>query len=116
MRRLYRHPLFRRLQRTFGGLPQRAWLTYKYLGPREFVVRLVSFPLRLTPLARRFGFTLDTRPAVHGAVQWYRDDWRPVGIVIPTYGDPSVTIDAIKSIRATTNRRRVRIIVADDGS
>ena len=36
--------------------------------------------------------------------------------MIPTYGAPDHVLAAIKSIKATTRRHRVRIIVADDGS
>jgi GT2 family glycosyltransferase/glycosyltransferase involved in cell wall biosynthesis len=40
----------------------------------------------------------------------------PVTVVIPTYGDPSEVVAAVRSVRATTRRRLVRIVVVDDAS
>ena len=113
---VYRHRLIRTLVALFARLPERAWLTLKYLGPREFFLRIVTFPLRLTPWAARLGLAPRMSRLGAGAERWYRENWRPVGVVLPTYGDPSLVIQAVRSVRATTNRRRVRIIVADDGS
>ena len=56
-----------------------------------------------------------TRTRRAGAYRWYRRHGRKVAIVIPTYGPPDYALAAVKSIRATTRRHRVRIIVADDG-
>jgi GT2 family glycosyltransferase len=36
--------------------------------------------------------------------------------VIPTYGDPTLTIDAVRSVHKTVDRRRTRVVVVDDGS
>ena len=47
---------------------------------------------------------------------WYRVHGRPVTIVIPTYGDPRIVAAAVASIRKTTPRNRVKIVVADDAS
>ena len=51
-----------------------------------------------------------------GPARWYREKGRPVTIVMPTYGDPSTTIDAVRRLRRTVDRSRTRIIVVDDGS
>jgi GT2 family glycosyltransferase/glycosyltransferase involved in cell wall biosynthesis len=116
MRPLSRYRLIRTLRLQFARLPQRAWLTLKHLGPREFLIRVVTFPLRLTPWAPRLGLAPRMSGSSAGAERWYRDEGRPVAIVIPTYGDPSLAIQAVRSLRATTDAERVRIIVADDGS
>jgi GT2 family glycosyltransferase len=116
MRALHRYRLFRTLRMTFHRLPQRAWLTLNYYGPREFLLRVLTFPLRLTPWGPRYGLVPRMSRGAAGAARWYRKHGRPVAVVIPTYGDPSLVIDAVRSLRATTDKRRVRIIVTDDGS
>ena len=116
MRQLHRYRLYRLLRELFGGLPARAWLTLTHLGPLETTRRIVTFPLRLLPFAGRLGFRARMSDRSAAAVGWYRRNGRSVGIVIPTYGDPSLALDAVRSIQATTDARRVRIIVADDGS
>ena len=37
-------------------------------------------------------------------------------IVVPTYGSPEVTFDAVKALRRTIDSDRTRIVVVDDGS
>ncbi|MEA2397152.1 MAG: hypothetical protein QOK25_708 [Thermoleophilaceae bacterium] len=97
------------------SLPRRAWLTLRYQGLGAVVFRLVTFPLRLTPLGRRMG--LGRAPSqVARARGWYRDRWRPVTVVIPTYGSPDQTIATVRSVLRTTDRRRVDVVVADDAS
>src|SRR3954451_21365267 len=113
MRRLEALRVF--LLETFAGLPRRAWLTIKYRGPRQFVLRAVTFPLRLTPLGRRL-VPDRALPGNARARAWYRDNWRPVTIVIPTYGPPEPAIEAVRSIRRTCDPKRVRIVVTDDAS
>ena len=98
------------------SLPRRAWLTLKYLGPREVLVRILTFPLRPTPLGRRLGYGSSYGPERVKARRWYAEHGRPVTVVIPTYGDPTVTVKAVKSVRRTTDRQRVRIIVCDDAT
>ena len=49
------NPYLRFLRRLFSGLPKRAYLTLRYLGLRETLYRIVTFPLRLTPLGPRLG-------------------------------------------------------------
>jgi GT2 family glycosyltransferase len=110
----------RSLARELGGLPRRAGLTLRYHGTRETAWRLVTFPLRLTPLGARLGLP----PVRHDrstakrsrAALWYRRRGRPVAVVIPSYGPPDLVLAAVRSVRRTTDRRRVRVIVVDDGS
>jgi GT2 family glycosyltransferase len=113
---LLRHAIVRRLIELFRGLPRRAVLTWQYHGPAEALKRVALFPLRLTPLAPRLALAARHSDPAAGAYRWYRKHGRKVAIVIPTYGPPDHALAAVKSIRATTRRHRVRIIVADDGS
>jgi GT2 family glycosyltransferase len=98
------------------SLVRRARLTLQYLGPREAVLRVVTFPLRPTPLGRWLGYGRSYGPERVKAKRWYREQGRPVTVVIPTYGDPDVTIKCVRSLRRTTDKRRVRIVVCDDAS
>src|SRR4051812_47191107 len=106
----------RRLRRLFAGLPRRAYLTLRYLGLREFALRLLTFPLRLTPLGDRLGLAPRMSDPAAPARMWYRRYGKPVAVVIPTYGDPAIVARAVRSVRRTTDRTRVRTIVSDDGS
>jgi GT2 family glycosyltransferase len=97
------------------NLRRRIYLTYKYQGIRSLLYRALTFPLRFTPL-KRF---LDLDPKARSrakAVRWYRDHGRPVTIVIPSYRDAEIVAALVDSIRKTTDRPRVRIVVADDAS
>jgi GT2 family glycosyltransferase len=98
------------------SLPRRAWLTLKYLGPGQAILRVLTFPLRPTPIGRWLGYGRSYGPERVKARRWYRENGHDVTVVIPTYGDPGVTIKAVRSIRRTTDARRVRIIVCDDAS
>ena len=104
------------LVEVFGGLPRRAWLTIKHRGWRQFLLRAVTFPLRLTPLAGRVVPDLGLSTGSARARAWYRANWRPVTIVIPTYGPPDTTIETVRSLRRTCHPKRVRIVVVDDAS
>jgi GT2 family glycosyltransferase len=106
----------RQLRRLFAGLPRRALLTLRYHGVREFAVRLLTFPLRLTPLGHRLGLAPRLSDPSAPARGWYREHARPVAIVVPTFGDPAILGPALRSFRRTVDRERVRIIVCDDGS
>jgi GT2 family glycosyltransferase len=105
----------RRLRRVLS-LPKRAYLTLRYHGARELAFRLATFPLRGTPLGRRLGLAPLMSDSAAPARRWYRSNARPVAVVIPTYGDTGVVANAVRSVRRTTDRRLVRIIVSDDGS
>jgi GT2 family glycosyltransferase len=95
---------------------RRVFLTYEYLGPRALACRALTFPLRFTPLRRRLklGSRIETEQS--RAAAWYRREGRPVTVVIPTYGPPDDLIKAVESIRRTTSKDMVRIVVADDAS
>jgi GT2 family glycosyltransferase len=95
---------------------RRALLTLEYLGPREAALRVVTFPLRPTPAGRWLGYGTSYGPEKAKAKRWYHESGRDVTIVIPTYGDPAVTLKCVRSLRRTTDRRRVRILVCDDAS
>jgi hypothetical protein len=113
---LLRHRLFRHLRATFGNLPRRLVLTWQYYGTAEVVRRALTFPLRLTPLRHRLGLGARMRDPAVGARRWYRRHGRPVAIVIPTYGPTRILEKTVASLRRTTRRSRVRILVVDDGS
>jgi GT2 family glycosyltransferase len=100
----------------FTNLPKRVYLTIKYEGAWGFIRKAARFPLRLTPLGRYLVDEAGLRDVRSRAKRWYRSEGRPVTIIIPAYGDPEPTIEAVKGVRRTTRRRAVRIIVADDGS
>jgi GT2 family glycosyltransferase len=106
----------RYVRRLFAGLPRRALLTLRYHGVRETAWRVVTFPLRLTPLGARLGLAPRLSDPSAPARAWYREHGRRVAVVIPSYGDPTLTRKAVRSVRRTTASARVRIIVADDGS
>lgn len=104
-----------RLIDLFGGLPRRAYLTIKYRGWRSFLFRVVTFPLRLTPLGRHLGIERDRTYAMQ-ARRWYEANWRPVAIAIPHWGPPEQTVETVDALLRTTDAERVRIVVADDAS
>ena len=109
-------PRRRRQGALFNDLPRRAYLTVRHHGWRELLARLVTAPLRLLGEERRARAQIETWAQRRNARGWYRREGRPVTIVMPTYGDPSTTIDAVRRLRRTVDRRRTRIIVVDDGS
>ena len=100
-----------------AGLRRRVYLTYHYLGWRTLLFRVLTFPLRLTPLKHRL--SLRSHPGereMRRALAWYREQGRPVSIVIPSYRDAERVATLVKSIRDTVPRGMARIIVADDAS
>jgi GT2 family glycosyltransferase/glycosyltransferase involved in cell wall biosynthesis len=99
-----------------ANLRRRIELTYQYLGPREVAWRIVTFPMRFTPLRHRLKLGSAVETGRRRARSWYREEGEPVTVVIPTYGDPSHVAQAVRSIRRTTRRSMVRIVVADDAS
>ncbi len=98
----------------FARVGRRLYLTYRYLGLRALVVRVLTFPLRFTPL-RRF-LPRGEAPELRRARHWYREHARPVTVVIPSYRDAEDVERLVRSIRRTTRRELVRIVVADDAS
>ena len=100
----------------FNDLPRRAYLTVKHHGWLELFARLVTAPLRLLGEERRARAQMETWAQRRRARAWYRRAGRPVTIVMPTYGDPATTIDAVRRLRRTVDRARTRIVVVDDGS
>jgi hypothetical protein len=95
-------------------LPRRVWLTYRYHGPRVLARRALTFPLRFTLWATRLrlgGPTIDRRAQ---ARSWFVTGARPVTVVIPGFGSAREVRRAVRSVRRTTRRELVRIVVADD--
>ena len=76
----------------------------------------MTAPLRPTPLGARLGHGRRYGAEEARARRWYRANGRPVTVVIPTYGDPALVAQAVASVRKTTDRKRVRVVVVDDGS
>jgi len=103
------------VSRRFTHLARRIYLTYKYHGIWSVILRTLTFPLRFTPLGRVFVPRSRTNQR-SAARRWYRRMGRSVTIVIPSYRDAERVAALVKSIRATTDRRRVRIVIADDAS
>jgi GT2 family glycosyltransferase/glycosyltransferase involved in cell wall biosynthesis len=100
-----------------AGLRRRIYLTYRYLGWRTVLFRIVSFPLRFTPLKRYLRLrSTPSNDAYRRAVAWYREHGVPVDIVIPSYRDAEQVGTLVESIRRTVPRGMARIIVADDAS
>jgi GT2 family glycosyltransferase len=95
---------------------RRAILTVRYHGPLSLLFRIVTYPLRATPLRSRLGIDRMRDPLLNRARRWYRKDGQKVSIVIPSYRDAEHVRALVRSIRRTTRRRNVRIIVADDCS
>ena len=114
MRRL--SPRTRLFLKRILALPRRAWLTVRYRGLGQFATRILTFPLRPTPLGRRLGYGPRYETAQARARDWYRRHGRPVTVVIPAYGPADTTIDTVRSVRETTDFGKVRVIVVDDGS
>ncbi len=97
-------------------LRRRIYLTYRYHGPWSIVARALTFPLRFTPLRRFVRFGPRRRTSTALAQAWYRVRGRPVTIVIPSYRDADRVAALVGSLRRTTDRSRVRIVVCDDAS
>jgi GT2 family glycosyltransferase len=100
----------------FAQLRRRIYLTYQYHGPWSVMVRVITFPLRFTPLKRFVRFGSQPRGDRRAAIRWYRIRGRPVTIVIPSYRDADEVAACVRSIRDTADRRRARIVVTDDAS
>ena len=111
------NPIEGRPQGTFSNLRRRIYLTYTYFGLRTILFRLITFPLRFTPLERRMRLRTHARDQkVRRAVTWYRENGRPVDIVIASYRDAEHVRALVRSIRKTVRSGMARVIVADDCS
>ncbi len=95
---------------------RRVVLTWRYHGPRSVAFRIVTFPLRATPLRDRLGVPRLVDPIAYQARRWFRVHGKPVVVVIPSYRDADCVRTLVRSIRRTTPAGQVRIIVADDCS
>jgi len=100
----------------WANMRRRIALTYQYLGWRTVLWRIVSFPVRFTPLRHRLKLGTLVEIERRRAKRWYEQEGRPVTVVIPTYGDPMHVCAAVRSVRQTTRRDLVRIVVTDDAS
>jgi GT2 family glycosyltransferase len=101
---------------TLSDLRRRIYLTYRYHGLGAVLYRAITFPLRFTPLGDRLLLGRTGLGELAQATAWYRRNGRPVSIVIPSYRDAEHLARLVAAIRRTTQRARVRIIVADDAS
>lgn len=100
-------------------LRERIVLTYRHHGLGSMLYRIITFPLRFTPLESRLRRRLQGSrrdQAIRTARNWYRREGRPVTIVIPSYRDAAEVATLVASLRRTTDARLVQIIVADDAS
>lgn len=99
-----------------ANLPRRIYLTYKYRGLGSVAIRALTFPLRFTPLGRFLPLDGAPRDRSLAARRWYRQNGRPVTVVIASFRDADLVTGLVAAIRKTTRRARVEIIVADDAS
>jgi GT2 family glycosyltransferase len=99
-----------------NDLPRRAYLTVKNHGWSELLIRAGTSPLRLVGLERRVRTGMSAWARGRHMRAWYRREGRLVTIVMPTYGDPSTTIDAVARLQRTLRPRAARIVIVDDGS
>ncbi len=100
-----------------AGLRRRIYLTYRYLGWRTLLYRVLTFPLRFTPLRHRLSLRSRTgEDSYRRALAWYRAHGRAVCIVIPSYRDAERVATLVASIQRTVPAGLARIIVADDAS
>ncbi|MEA2410043.1 MAG: hypothetical protein QOC77_604, partial [Thermoleophilaceae bacterium] len=110
-------PLEGRREGPFSNLRRRIYLTYTHFGLRTILFRLVTFPLRFTPLQGRMRLRTHARDQeVRRATSWYREHGRPVDIVIPSYRDAEHVRTLMRSIEKTVAAGMARVIVADDCS
>ncbi|HLM85017.1 MAG TPA: glycosyltransferase [Solirubrobacteraceae bacterium] len=101
----------------FADLRRRVQLTIRYHGWRTLLFRIVTLPLRFTPLGRRL--RLRSRASdddYRRALAWYRAHGEPVSIVIPSFRDAELVARLVASIADTVPSGMAQIIVADDAS
>jgi GT2 family glycosyltransferase len=101
----------------FAGVRRRIELTIRYHGWRTLLFRVVTFPLRFTPLKRRLRLrSVASNDAYRRAVAWYGEHGVAVDVVIPSYRDSERVATLVASIRRTVPAGMARIFVADDAS
>ena len=100
-----------------AGLRRRIYLTVHYLGWRTLLFRVLTFPLRFTPLRHRLALRSRMGHDLYRrALAWYGEHGEPVGVVIPSYGDAEHVTRLVASIHRTVPKGMVQIVVADDAS
>src|SRR5882762_2534152 len=110
-------PIEGRPHGPLSNLRRRVYLTYRYFGLRTILFRILTFPLRFTPLERRLRLRTHARDQeLRRAVTWYRQHGQPVDIVIPSYRDAERVRKLVRSIAKTIPTGMARVIVADDCS
>ena len=106
---------------ALGGLWRRIYLTYKYHGFWSVILRVITFPLRFTPLRRYVEFGRPKSDQTK-ALRWYRKQGTPVTIVIPSYRDAEHVAQAGRKhprhhrSTAGSDRRRRRLPAAPSTS
>ncbi len=68
---------------SLRGLGRRVAETYRHLGLRTLLWRIVSFPVRFTPLRLPLGLGSETELHLYHAARWHRREGRPVAVVAP---------------------------------
>ncbi len=104
------------LNRLLNDLPRRAVLTVRVHGWGTLLVRFLTAPLRPFGLERGLRERLRLRAELRDKRRWYRAEGRPVTVIVPTFGPPDITFEAVRKLRRTTDASRTRIVVVDDGS
>ncbi|HEV3046136.1 MAG TPA: glycosyltransferase [Solirubrobacteraceae bacterium] len=100
-----------------AGLRRRVYLTVRYHGWRTLAFRVVTFPLRFTPLRHRLRLRSHAgADEYRRALEWYRLYGEPVSIVIPSFRDAEHVRTLVASIARTVPAGMARIVVADDAS
>jgi GT2 family glycosyltransferase/glycosyltransferase involved in cell wall biosynthesis len=98
-------------------LRRRIELTYQYYGWRTLLLRVLTWPLRFTPLRGRVHVQgRSSADSYRRAVAWYREYGEPVDIVIPSYNDSELVVRLVASIHRTVPAGMARVFVADDAS
>ena len=98
------------------SLRERIELTVEHHGMGALILRLLTLPLRLTPLRDRVRFGTERPRPDRTARRWYRRHGFPISIVIASYRDAEEVAALVASLRKTTRREMAQIIVADDAS
>ena len=104
------------LNRLLRDLPERARLTVEFYGWRALFMRFLTAPLRPLGLEKGVRERWFRRRELKETLRWYRSEGRPVTVVVPTYGPPDITFEAVGELRRTLDASRTRIVVVDDGS